>query len=78
MKTAISLPDDVFREAERLLRRKHMSRSELYATAIRWYVQKENGAGITDQLNKVYQQKTALDPVVERVGVADLGQEDWS
>jgi len=77
MKTAISLPDDVFLEAERLLRRKHMSRSELYATAIRWYVQKESGKGITEQLNKVYSQQAGLDPLVERAGLADLAQEDW-
>jgi hypothetical protein len=77
MKTAISLPNDVFNDAERLSRRKHMSRSELYATAIRWYVQRESGTGITEQLNRVYRGKPKLDPLLETAALADLPQEDW-
>ena len=77
MKTAISLPDDVFNDAEKLSRRKHMSRSELYATAIRWYVQKESGAGITEQLNRVYNASLALDPLPQTAALADLPKEDW-
>lgn len=77
MKTAISLPDDVFNAAERLSRRKHMSRSELYATAIRWYVQKESGTGITDQLNRVYNTNLALDLLPQAAALADLPKEDW-
>jgi metal-responsive CopG/Arc/MetJ family transcriptional regulator len=54
MKTAISLPDDLFIAAEKIQRKKKVSRSEFYATAIRWYVQHENMNGITNQLNKIY------------------------
>jgi metal-responsive CopG/Arc/MetJ family transcriptional regulator len=54
MKTAISLPDDLFFEAEKVQKRKHVSRSEFYAMAIRWFVQHEAKNGITEQLNKVY------------------------
>jgi predicted transcriptional regulator len=32
--TAISIPDDVFRRAERLARRRKVSRSELYTSAL--------------------------------------------
>ena len=38
MKTAISIPDDVFNEAEALARRTKKSRSEVYARAVREYV----------------------------------------
>jgi hypothetical protein len=38
MKTAISIPDDVFADAERLARRLKKSRSELYSRAIREYI----------------------------------------
>jgi predicted transcriptional regulator len=34
MKTAISIPDQVFRRAERLAKQRNMSRSELYTTAL--------------------------------------------
>jgi len=78
MKTAISLPDDLFMDAERLSKRKRISRSELYANAIRWYVQKESGVGITEQLNKIYNGKITVDDIAEKAGVADLNKEDWS
>ena len=77
MKTAISLPDEVFNQAERLSRRKNMSRSELYTNAIRWYVQHENKLGITEQLNKVYKSNPEYDMVVESAGIADLPKEVW-
>ena len=34
MKTAISIPDDVFRRAERFAKRRKLSRSELYTVAL--------------------------------------------
>jgi hypothetical protein len=34
MKTAISIPDDVFRRAERLAKKRKMSRSQLYTAAL--------------------------------------------
>lgn len=34
MKTAISIPDEVFRKGERLAKRRKISRSELYAIAL--------------------------------------------
>lgn len=38
MKTAVSIPDDVFEEAERLARRTKTSRSRLFSEALREYV----------------------------------------
>ena len=54
-----------------------MSRSELYATAIRWYIQRECGTGITDQLNRVYRKNPEGDPLPEQAALADLPTEDW-
>jgi predicted transcriptional regulator len=34
VKTAISIPDEVFRRAERLAKRRKVSRSQLYTTAL--------------------------------------------
>lgn len=77
MKTAISLPDEVFIQAEKLSRRKHMSRSELYATAIRWFIEKESGTSITEQLNTVYRHHPGYDQVIENATLADLPKESW-
>jgi metal-responsive CopG/Arc/MetJ family transcriptional regulator len=38
MKTAVSIPDEIFQEAERLRQKSGASRSALYAEAIRTYL----------------------------------------
>lgn len=77
MKTAISLPDAVFNAAERLSRRKHMSRSELYATALQWYIRKEEKTDITEQLNTVYNHHLGDHAVIDSPSIADLPANDW-
>ena len=66
MKTAISLPDPLFRSAERLAKRLKVSRSALYATAIADYVAHHQRKSVTEQLNEVYGEggeDSTLDPV---------------
>ena len=53
MKTAVSIPDEVFAEAERLRRRKRKSRSEIYSAALREYVARHSPDEITEALNKM-------------------------
>jgi metal-responsive CopG/Arc/MetJ family transcriptional regulator len=54
MKTAISIPDDVFAEAERLARRLKKSRSELYSRALREYVARHGSEHVTETLDRLY------------------------
>lgn len=44
MKTAISLPDDLFDRAQRLARRQHKSRSQLYQDAMSEYLGRHDAA----------------------------------
>jgi metal-responsive CopG/Arc/MetJ family transcriptional regulator len=53
MKTAISLPKDVFEKAERLAKRARKSRSQLYCEAIREYVARHSPDEITETLDRV-------------------------
>lgn len=53
MKTAISLPDDVFNEAEQLAQRLGKSRSQLYADALRQYLAVHDDDAITRSLNEI-------------------------
>lgn len=53
MKTAISIPNDLFEEAEQLSRKLGKSRSQLYAEAVRLYVATHDPEGITEQINAV-------------------------
>lgn len=60
MKTAISLPDKLFQEADSFASRTGLSRSELYANAIAEYLARRNGDRVTSQLNAVYGAAKAL------------------
>jgi metal-responsive CopG/Arc/MetJ family transcriptional regulator len=53
MKTAISLPDAVFRDAERLARRLKKSRSELYREAVAEYLARHEPEAVTEALDRV-------------------------
>jgi hypothetical protein len=53
MKTAISLPDEVFQEAERLASRLKVSRSELYAKALQDFVRRHSPDAITDAYDQI-------------------------
>ena len=53
MKTAISLPDVVFKDAERLARRLKKSRSELYREAVAEYVARHEPEAISEALNRL-------------------------
>lgn len=53
MKTAISVPDDVFADAERLAKRMKKSRSELYSRALREFVARHAEDRVTEALDEV-------------------------
>ena len=54
MKTAISIPDRVFRSAEQLAARLGVSRSELYSKALAALVDKHQDDVVTSRLNEIY------------------------
>jgi metal-responsive CopG/Arc/MetJ family transcriptional regulator len=56
MKTAISLPDRVFRDAERHAKRTRKSRSQLYAEALSEYLARHAPDEVTERMNSVITQ----------------------
>jgi predicted transcriptional regulator len=52
MKTAVSIPDDLFEKAEKLARRTDTSRSALYARALAEYVARHTPDQVTEQMNR--------------------------
>jgi len=54
MKTAISLPDKIYFEAEETAQNMGISRSALYLNALTEYIKKNNRKYITQKLNEVY------------------------
>jgi metal-responsive CopG/Arc/MetJ family transcriptional regulator len=52
MKTALSIPDEVFKGAERLARRTRKSRSRLFSDAMREYVARHSPDEVTEAMNR--------------------------
>lgn len=78
MKTAISIPDELFTAADALATRLGVSRSELYSTAVAEFVAKHNPSEITERLNQVYAtEDSTLDPVLRRIQAISIGPEEW-
>ena len=78
MKTAISINEELFESAERFARERGMSRSELYATALRHYLEERRGDRITGRLDEIYgAEPESLDPAVARLQARSLPEDDW-
>lgn len=78
MKTAISVPDDVFESAERLARRERRSRSEVYSTALREYVARHSPDEITAALDRVLTDiDTKTDSFLDRATRRILEDTEW-
>ena len=78
MKTAISVPDALFRTGERVAKKLSMSRSQLYATALAEFVRTRVSADVTRRLDEVYaRESSALDPVLDDLQRQALDSEDW-
>jgi metal-responsive CopG/Arc/MetJ family transcriptional regulator len=78
MKTAISLPDSIFEEAETLAKALKISRSELYTKALKYFLQKYNHLERLTKLNQVYGEEASQpDPVLAKLQFMALPREDW-
>ena len=64
----ISIPDDVFEDAERLARRLRHSRSQLYTRALREFVARHEPDQVTAAFDEVSAGETASDAFVARAG----------
>jgi metal-responsive CopG/Arc/MetJ family transcriptional regulator len=78
MKTAISIPDKVFRSADALAKRLGISRSKLYSTAITEFLSKHQCRQITARLDAVYaEEDSSLSPNLIRLQAKSLSHEEW-
>jgi metal-responsive CopG/Arc/MetJ family transcriptional regulator len=79
MKTAISLPDLIFEEAEALANQLGISRSELYTKALQAYLRRHNREQTLKQLNQVYgDESSEPDLALTKMQFASLPYEDWT
>jgi antitoxin MazE6 len=78
MKTAISIPDNVYKSAEELADRLGKTRSQLYTQALSNYLVKHKGTNLTQKLNTVYDaQNSRLDFGLETMQTKSLPKDMW-
>ena len=78
MKTAISIPDDVFRAGERHARRAGKSRSQLYAEALSEYLARHAPDEVTEAMNQVVDQlNEPTGPFVAAAARRILERTEW-
>lgn len=79
MKTAISLPDEVFQAAERHARRVRKSRSQLYAEALAEYLARHAPEEVTEAMNRVIEQlgEGAPDPFLAASARRVFERSEW-
>ena len=79
MKTAISLPDDLYHGAERYAKRTRKSRSQLYAEALSEYLSRHAPDEVTEDMNTVVEQlgESGSDPFVASAARRILKSVEW-
>ena len=78
MKTAVSIPDDVFEKAERLAKRAKRSRSDVFAAALREYVARHAPEEVTEAMNRVCEEIGGTqDKFVNAAGRRLLESTEW-
>lgn len=79
MKTAVSIPDPVFRSAERMAKRMKIPRSRLYAEALSAYVRRSEAAGITERIDRFIEENggIGLDPDAAALQARSMPKGSW-
>lgn len=78
MKTAISIPDSLFTEAEKLAKRLGMNRSQLYSRAVKNFIENNRSRNITKLLNDVYKkEESKVDKVLYKMQIESMDNDEW-
>jgi metal-responsive CopG/Arc/MetJ family transcriptional regulator len=78
MKTAVSIPDEVFEEADRLAKELKTSRSDLYSRALKEFLARHAPDAVTDAMNRVVADVgETSDPFVSRAARLALKRTEW-
>ncbi len=78
MKTAISLPDKTFEEAEKLAKQMGISRSKLYVKALEQYLKQNGVQAEIEAFNRVYDKVDGrLDPALKAAARRTFESNEW-
>jgi metal-responsive CopG/Arc/MetJ family transcriptional regulator len=78
MKTAVSIPDEVYEQAERFVRRTGRSRSDVYSRALAEYLARHAPDDVTDAVNRVVDElNEGEDRFIGTTARGTLGRTEW-
>ena len=78
MKTAISLPDELFLSANDLAKRQGVSRSRLFAVAVAEYLAKHRDDDVTSKLNEVLaRESNVVEPALRTAQARSVRSTKW-
>ena len=82
VKTAISLDENLFNQVSRLADDMHVSRSKLFALAVKDFLKKQESNKLLAQLNAAYgdspsEEETAISKAMRRKQRRIAGRESW-
>jgi len=78
MRTVVSIPDDVFEDAERLASRLRTSRSQLYARALAEFVARHGDDRVTASMNSVVDEVGAeIDEFTREAACQSVRRVEW-
>jgi predicted transcriptional regulator len=78
MKTAVSIPDELFRRADELAHRVGKSRSQVYREALAEYLYRREPRSVTEALDELLEElEPGRDPWLEEAGRRALDRTEW-
>ena len=78
MKTAVSIPDKIFRSADSLAKRLGVSRSRLYADALEDFLSRRQNLQVKERLDAIYgEEESDLGPELGKLQARPLPPEEW-
>ena len=80
MKTAISLPDKLYMDAEKTAKAMGIPRSQLFALALEEFINHHKRESITERLNEIYTNNKVENPLsmkdIDLIAMRELTQND--
>ena len=72
MKTAVSIPDNIFLAAEETAKRLNIPRSQLYTRAVEEYISQNDNEYVTEKLDRVYSKESDKDTEISDINIHSL------
>mgnify|MGYP005840737177 CR=1 FL=1 len=78
MKTAISVPDALFKKVEEAAKKMGISRSKLFSIAIYEFLHHHYHENVTQRLNEIYRKSEgSIEEGIEEIQAHSIPGEDW-